>query len=78
MFRGIIWRKRCLRILLVKIRYQDLVDNNMRIGFKLYQIERPDKIRDINKIVDENTRYLKRLNSINEIVEQEINILLNK
>lgn len=75
---NIIKNNRRQKDILVKIRYQDLVDNNMRIGFKLYQIERPDKIRNINKIVDENTRYLKKLNSINEIVEQEINILLNK
>ena len=75
---NIIKNNRKQKDVLVKISYQDLVDNNMRIGFKLYQIEKPNKIRNINKIVDENTRYLKRLNIINDIVEQEINILLNK
>ena len=75
---NVICNNRRQRDVLVKISYQDLVDNNMRIGFKLYQIDKSNKIRDINKIVDENTRYLNRLNTINERVEQEINILLNK
>jgi len=75
---NIIKSNRKQKDILVKINYKDFVDNNMRIGFKLYQIEKPNKIKDINKIVDENTRYLKRLNSINNIVEQEINILLNR
>ena len=34
--------------------------------------------KDINKIVDENTNYLEKLNRINQTVEQEINKLLNR
>lgn len=33
---------------------------------------------DINKIVDENTMYLERLNIINMTVQREINKLLNR
>ena len=75
---NIIKNNRKQKDILVKIGNKDLYDNNLRIGFRLYQIEKTNKIRDINKIVDENTMYLKKLNSINEIVEQEINMLLNK
>ena len=63
---------------LLKVFDQDIRDNNYRIGFNLYQLEKTSKIKDINKIVDENTKYLERLNRINEIVELEINKLLNK
>ena len=56
----------------------DLIDNNYRIGFHLYELEKTNKIKDINKIVDENTNYLKRLNIINEKVEKEINKLINR
>ena len=64
--------------ILVKVSHNDLVENNLRIGFNLYQLEKECIIKDINKIVDENTKFLKRLNDINEIVEREINKLLNK
>ena len=64
--------------ILLKIKVQDLRDNNYRIGFKLYQLEKTDTIKDINKIVDENTNYLEKLNRINLIVESEINKLLNR
>lgn len=63
---------------LLKVTTQDIRNNNYRIGFNLYQLEKTNKIKDINKIVDENTEYLERLNSINQIVEAEINKLLNR
>ena len=63
---------------LIKVTHKELIENNYRIGFNLYQLEKTSKIIDINKIVDENTRYLKKLNSINEQVEREINKLLNR
>ena len=63
---------------LVKITYDEFKENNLRIGFNLYQLEKNNEIRDINKIVDENTEYLQELNRINEKVEREINILLNR
>ena len=74
---SVICNNRKQKDVLVKICYNDLVENNMRIGFKLYQIDK-DSVKDINKIVDENTNYLNRLNTLNMRVEQEINILLNK
>ena len=75
---SIIRNNRKMKNVLVKTNLQGLKDNNMRIGFHLYELEKENEIRDINKIVDENTRYLDRLNSINERVEKEINRLLNK
>ena len=39
--------------------YEELKENNLRIGFNLYQLEKNNEIKDINKIVDENTEYLK-------------------
>lgn len=64
--------------ILVKTNKDEIINNNMRIGFKLYQLEKENIIKDINNIVDENTRYLERLNYININVEKEINKLLNK
>lgn len=63
---------------LVKTSVDEIRKNNYRIGFNLYQLENNDKVKDINKIVDENTDYLERLNRINQTVETEINKLLNK
>jgi hypothetical protein len=74
----IITNNRKIKDVLVKTNVDELKDNNMRIGFHLYELEKENGIRDINHIVDENTRYLDRLNSINERVEKEINRLLNK
>lgn len=64
--------------ILLKITFDDLIENHYRIGFHLYELEKSSKIKDINKIVDENTGYLERLNHINEKVEKEINKLLNR
>ena len=74
----IIQNNRKQKDILVKLSYQDLKENNLRIGFHLYQLEKNNEIRDINKIVDLNTEYLNQLNYINEKVEKEINILLNR
>ena len=63
---------------LVKIKHSDLKENNFRIGFNLYELEKKDEIKDINSIVDENTEYLKELNLINDSVEREIDMLLNR
>lgn len=74
----IIKNNRKQKDVLTKTTHEELKENNLRIGFKLYQLEKNNEIRDINKIVDENTIYLSTLNSINERVEKEINSLLNK
>ena len=75
---SIIKNNRKQKDVLIKITLQDLRDNNYRIGFNLYNLEKANKIKDINKIVDENTYYLERLNRINQTVEEEINRLLNR
>ena len=73
----IINKNRKQKDLLVKTNYEELRKNGMRIGFNLYQMEKDDGFVNINKIVDENTRYLRRLNSLNETVEEETNKLFN-
>ena len=75
---NIIKNNRKLKNILIKITYQDIRNNNYRIGFNLYQLEKTNKVKDINKIVDDNTKYLEKLNKINQIVEIEINKLLNR
>ena len=75
---SVISNNRKRKDILVKTNYKELADNNLRIGFKLYQLEKENKIKDINKIVDENTKYLDMLNYINSNVEKEINKLLNR
>ena len=67
-----------LKIHLFKTNGKEILDNNSRIGFSLYELDKNDEIKDINKIVDENTKLLEGLNRINETVEEEINKLLNR
>ena len=74
----IIETNRQMKDVLIKTNYEEIKTNNMRIGFQLYQLEQKKDIQDINKIVDENTSYLNDLNRINQTVEREINILLNR
>ena len=64
--------------ILLKVTTNDIRENNYRIGFNLYQLEKTSKIKDINKIVDQNTKYLQRLNTLNQQVETQINKLLNR
>ena len=73
----IIKKNRKQKDVLVKTNYQELKNNNMRIGFNLYQMEKSDHNININKIVNENTNYLKELNSLNDIVEMETNKIFN-
>ena len=75
---GIIKTNRKQKDILVKTTYNELRENNLRIGFNLYQLEKENKVRDINKIVDENTRLLEQLNDINEDVENYWNKLFTK
>ena len=67
-----------LKIHLSKTNRKEILDNNSRIGFSLYELDKNDEIKDINKIVDENTELLEELNRINSTVEEEINKLLNR
>ena len=62
----------------IKTNKNEILDNNSRIGFSLYELDKNNEIKDINKIVDENTELLEELNRINSTVEEEINKLLNR
>ena len=64
--------------ILIKTNKDEILDNNSRIGFSLYELDKNSEIKDINKIVDENTELLEELNRINSTVEEEINKLLNR
>ena len=75
---SIIKTNRKQKDILVKTTYNELKENNLRIGFNLYQLEKENKVRDINKIIDENTRLLEQLNDINEDVENYWNKLFTK
>lgn len=75
---NIIKTNRKQKDILVKTTYNELRENNLRIGFNLYQLEKENKVRDINKIIDENTRLLEQLNDINEDVENYWNKLFTK
>ena len=63
---------------LVKTTGNDIKKNCYRIGFRLYQDGVKENIKSINEIVDENTRLINRLSSINRIIEQEINKFINR
>ena len=76
--KSIIENNRKQKDVLVKTSFEEIISNNSRIGFSLYELDKSEEIKDINKIVDQNTRLLEGLNRINETVEQEINKLLNR
>jgi len=44
----------------------------------LYQNEKIDDVKNINEIVDENTKLIEKLSRINQDIEQEINNLINR
>jgi len=64
--------------ILVKTTIEDIKNNCYRIGFRLYQEASVDSTRNINEIVDENTRLIDRLARLNNEIEQEINKLINR
>lgn len=64
--------------ILVKTTTEDIINNHYRIGFKLYQSSIIEKARNINEIVDENTKLIEELSTINKRIEQEINKLINR
>jgi len=39
---------------ILKTNKNEILDNNSRIGFSLYDLDKNNEIKDINKIVDEN------------------------
>ena len=63
---------------LTKTKTSDIKDNYYRIGFKLYQNQITQDVRNINDIVAENTYLIKKLSDLNEEIEAEINKLINR
>jgi len=63
---------------LVKTTQEEIINNYYRIGFRLYQNEKIDDVKNINEIVDENTKLIEKLSRINQDIEQEINNLINR
>ena len=63
---------------LIKVTPEDIQKNNYRISFKMYDTENIEKVKVINDIVDENTELTKRLESLNTIIESEVNKLLER
>ena len=74
----IIINDRKIKDTLIKVKSEEIYNNNYRLGFRLYQLEYENKNKTINEIVDENTKLIERLELINGIVEKEINYLINK
>ena len=74
----IVVANRRIKNVLIKVKSNDIMLNNYRLGFRLYQLEYEKKNKTINEIVDSNTRLIARLERINEVVETEINYLINK
>ena len=64
--------------ILVKTTVEEIKNNNYRIGFKLYQDGQEFEKRNINTIVDENTRLIDRLKDYDSIIAQEIDELINR
>ena len=63
---------------LVKVTPEEIKENNYRIGFKLYQTEIKEENKSINELVDENTKLVNKLASINKNIELELNKLINR
>ena len=64
--------------ILVKTTVEEIKNNNYRIGFKLYQDGQEFEKRNINTIVDENTRLIDRLKDYDSRIAQEIDRLINR
>ena len=64
---------------LIKITYQDFLDNNCRIGFKIYSTEKAKEyVKTINEIVDQNRKLIDKLNNIDYTIGSEIDNLINR
>lgn len=74
----IIENNRKIKDILIKITHDDIKNNYYRIGFKLYQESSNTNARNINEIVEENTRFIRRLSDLDLQIEQEINTLMNR
>jgi len=74
----VIRNNRKIKDVLVKTTVNDIRSNYYRIGFKLYQEGIIDNSRNINEIVEENTRLIKRLSSLNSSIEEDVNRLINR
>lgn len=62
----------------IKIKPTDIVDNNRRIGFKMYALDNKAEVKQINDIIDENSNYIRRLEDLNKRIESEVNKLIVK
>ena len=67
-----------IKDVLVKTNIDEIYRNNCRIGFRLYQMNKDTQSRSINEIVDQNSKLIEELSRINDVVEKEIDILINK
>ena len=74
----IINNNRRMKDVLTKTTIKNIKENHYRIGFRLYQNKLETDIRNINEIVDENTRLLSRLNNLNNDIAKEIDKLINR
>lgn len=64
---------------LIKITKDDLINNNYRIGFKLYTTDDQKEIaKTINEIVDANRRYMKEIDRMDYTISTEIDKLISK
>lgn len=64
---------------LIKITRDDLINNNYRIGFKLYATNDQKEIaKTINEMVDTNRRYMKEIDRMDYIISTEIDKLISK
>lgn len=64
--------------ILIKVKPQEIIDNNLRISFKMYQSKNIEEVKKINDIVDENSNYTKQLENLNKKIESEVNKLLER
>lgn len=62
---------------LVKVSTDEIYENNGKIGFRLYQ-NKSDQTRNINDIVDENSRLIANLSIINDEIKEEVDKLINR
>lgn len=63
---------------LIKIKTDDVLENNHRIGFKMYALDNKLEIKEINDIIDENTELIQSLEQLNKKIAEEVNKLIVK
>lgn len=76
--KSLITNNRSKKNCLLKIKPDQMIENNYRISFKMYEEKNIEKVKAMNDIVDENSILTERLENLNEEIFVEVAHLLER